>query len=470
MTKKKLFTIITMLTLLAITVDIPYFSFDTVKATGTQEDWDRTNDNYTGFASSVYSLTATDDFIYVLSWTGGTLTVPYYVLWRSNFTLYGTGVLTGFQHINPSAKVIGEYLYAGGKYTAFGGAAGCGVKRGKFHIPDMTLVDTYLNTSWDNPQYISTWDTYFFNTGSKDYGITGLIKINTATMEEEVPTVGYDYTATDYNYRSTSSLDGYYLYVCFGCKNNGGGISKHYASNLTRIDYINYGTYYSMQHIITVPVSGNIITASAGTGSPYRLTCYDTDLTQIWNIGWTGGAEDGIAYMCPYNQSNFIAFMRPGVITNRYTANGGIVWNYTGFSGSQEVYFDTYQNYLYAVGLYDGGYVLRNITIDELEETPPAPPLDIHFNSINEQANDTQTTEVIYRFNWSRAVTTEYNLIIANDSDFTDIILNLSSINEINYGDYYSETSEYVLFILPEIYRKAWIQKYYFKVRYLVVT
>ena len=90
----------------------------------------------------------------------------------------------------------------------------------------------------------------------------------------------------------------------------------------------------------------------------------------------------------------------------------------------------------------------------------------ISFESINEQQNNTQTVDIITEFNWtSISGAVHYELQIANDSGFTDIFINLTDINETNYGAYFIEYDNYVEFILPEQYRETWYKYYYFRVR-----
>lgn len=90
---------------------------------------------------------------------------------------------------------------------------------------------------------------------------------------------------------------------------------------------------------------------------------------------------------------------------------------------------------------------------------------DISFNYINGQMNNTISYSVISSFNWTKvANTTYYQLQVANDSAFTDVFLNLS-VNATNFPGNYTEGDDYVLFTLPEEYRKTWDGDYYFRVR-----
>ena len=88
------------------------------------------------------------------------------------------------------------------------------------------------------------------------------------------------------------------------------------------------------------------------------------------------------------------------------------------------------------------------------------------FQSINNQANNTVTIDVITDFNWTKTEgASYYQLQIANDSGFTDVFVNLTDVNVTNYPGNYTETGGYVEFTLPESYRRQWYQGYYFRIR-----
>jgi hypothetical protein len=90
----------------------------------------------------------------------------------------------------------------------------------------------------------------------------------------------------------------------------------------------------------------------------------------------------------------------------------------------------------------------------------------LSFQSINNQANNTVTYDIITDFNWTKTEgASYYQLQIANDSGFTDVFVNLTDINIYNYPANYVETTDSVEFTLPEAYRKTWYGEYYFRVR-----
>lgn len=91
---------------------------------------------------------------------------------------------------------------------------------------------------------------------------------------------------------------------------------------------------------------------------------------------------------------------------------------------------------------------------------------DLRFLSINDLTNNSITTEPITRFNWTKKYDTiVYQLQIANDSVFTDLLVNLSDINYTNYPDNYFDKGLYIEFILPETYIQEWERDYYMRVR-----
>jgi hypothetical protein len=88
------------------------------------------------------------------------------------------------------------------------------------------------------------------------------------------------------------------------------------------------------------------------------------------------------------------------------------------------------------------------------------------IKTINSQANNSVTYASIYSFVWSKYDGAEfYQLQIANDSNFNNILVELSYINELNYPVYYTENSTSIEFILPEQYRQTKQCNYYIRAR-----
>ena len=98
-------------------------------------------------------------------------------------------------------------------------------------------------------------------------------------------------------------------------------------------------------------------------------------------------------------------------------------------------------------------------------------PISFGFSSINGQSNNSVVQEQNRTFVWADiSGATHYNLIISNNSTFTDIFLNLSNISEgsdlesMPGGDY-SEAGGYVTFLLPYAYNITYYGYHYYKVR-----
>jgi len=86
--------------------------------------------------------------------------------------------------------------------------------------------------------------------------------------------------------------------------------------------------------------------------------------------------------------------------------------------------------------------------------------------SINGQGNSTTISDSTPTFNWTYINTSrKYNLLIASDSTFTTIILNLSNVSDAEFPSYYSTDETNVSFTLPEIYALQSFNTYYVKVK-----
>jgi len=89
--------------------------------------------------------------------------------------------------------------------------------------------------------------------------------------------------------------------------------------------------------------------------------------------------------------------------------------------------------------------------------------------TIDGQTNGTTIYNSTPTFNWtivSRA--SMYNLQIANDSTFTDLVVNLVDINEYNYPTKYDKNTTRVSFTLPDVNMLPTYRQYYCRVRALV--
>ena len=153
-----------------------------------------------------------------------------------------------------------------------------------------------------------------------------------------------------------------------------------------------------------------------------------------------------------YNETIFINNTYFGWDTNNLTitclSNSTVIPHsiQTAFNGSQMIRFDIVDGSSYLLG--DG--------------TGNGP----EFVSINTQGNNTIVYTGERTFNWTKQPgAIQYHLQIANDSGFADIFVNLSDINEINYGVNYDTKGDYIEFILPDAYEISWTGHHYYRVR-----
>jgi len=86
--------------------------------------------------------------------------------------------------------------------------------------------------------------------------------------------------------------------------------------------------------------------------------------------------------------------------------------------------------------------------------------------SINSNGNRTNITDSTPTFNWTIVTNaSQYNLLIATDSAFTSITVNLTNISELFYPLYYYQNTTNVSFTLPNTYALPSFGTYYVKVR-----
>jgi len=97
--------------------------------------------------------------------------------------------------------------------------------------------------------------------------------------------------------------------------------------------------------------------------------------------------------------------------------------------------------------IFGCGYVSDTILWFEsnitLSHSTPVSSSDIGFSSVNDKGNNTFDSYTNKTFIWEQVSDTQfYNFVAANDSGFSDVWLNLSDVNDANYGvDYYEFTN-----------------------------
>jgi len=88
------------------------------------------------------------------------------------------------------------------------------------------------------------------------------------------------------------------------------------------------------------------------------------------------------------------------------------------------------------------------------------------FISIDNGVNGTTVYSSNPTFNWSIVNNTcKYNLLIATDTLFTSIVVNITNINEYEFFAFYSANDTRVSFILPPAYSLPFYNTYYTKVK-----
>ena len=117
----------------------------------------------------------------------------------------------------------------------------------------------------------------------------------------------------------------------------------------------------------------------------------------------------------------------------------------------------------------DGGTDHKAVVVFRFGEEipdPPGPEDEISFTKINDGTNNSADQNVTPLINWTKmGNTSNYQLQISNDSGFTDIVVNLSDINEENYPTRYSEDATIVSFLLPSEYALPCIQYYFYRIK-----
>ena len=93
--------------------------------------------------------------------------------------------------------------------------------------------------------------------------------------------------------------------------------------------------------------------------------------------------------------------------------------------------------------------------------------LVLEFVEIDGGLNQTNVFDSNPTFNWTFLYNiSKYQLQIANDSEFTDIFINITNINEYEFSSYYSEIQNTtVSFILPPGYSLPSYNRYYIRIR-----
>jgi len=107
---------------------------------------------------------------------------------------------------------------------------------------------------------------------------------------------------------------------------------------------------------------------------------------------------------------------------------------------------------------------LYNHMVNATEEEEEIPPLQI--NDIGGSQNGSGIITSTPTLNWSKANDASmYHIQFATDTDFNNLIVNLSNVSKLFFPNHYSENSTHVSFQLPEKYELPDYGRYYFRVR-----
>jgi len=182
--------------------------------------------------------------------------------------------------------------------------------------------------------------------------------------------------------------------------------------------------------------------------------------------GWTGNT----------NTYYMVRNWQGGVVP--YIPNDGDGWFtlLTFYPSRDQIHVQTYSSTLgkwedphWTGSVYSGNTTQIGMPYEhwlDYDMEPEAETNISQFILIDGKTNDTTIETSIPIFNWDvidDAIT--YNLQIATDSSFSNIITNLADINKYNYPTKYSETGSNASFTLPNANALSSFDTYYFRVR-----
>lgn len=317
----------------------------------TQEDWDRTNWNYTvGFAPTRVRANAD----YVFTATGDNL----YQNYRNNGTLKQNLSLPANLTSACQMQCDDDYLFIVGRVS------GEGCRIAKYSLPDLTWVDEYTNSTWNYNANLLINATCIWLSGSSTATDGSIIKLNRSDMTETVYGVTRPKSGDDRMYEMVLDSTETYLYTVHGVYEPPAYIAKFYAGNLTFINETAVAETY-LKNLIRCSDDCYIAASCVSEGYIGKIQAVNDSLMEQWNNTWAD-AEPRVKDLEELNSTHFFTAFSTGLINCSYSSNGTANWSYTGFDTTAGYFPIThYGNYLYACGMYDGARVLRNITAGE---------------------------------------------------------------------------------------------------------
>lgn len=186
-----------------------------------------------------------------------------------------------------------------------------------------------------------------------------------------------------------------------------------------------------------------------------------------------------------YSTDNMASWTKIVKLGNEGTpASGNAYCDFVAFPKGAFGRPDTMGGIGYAVWMEDnnarisGCWIANNATIGDWEWPPgPYPPPefysqngaeDIQILSINGNNNGTTIYDSTPTFNWTKiSNASQYWLQVATDNTFTNLVVNITNINQWNYPSNYNENSTRVSFTLPDTNKLSVYDNYYCRVKAL---
>lgn len=250
------------------------------------------------------------------------------------------------------------------------------------------------------------------------------------------------------NSRVTEAYDDKSIFIMMHQRLDASGL--YYGSEAGKVEYVWGGT--SLESYMSNWQS---------SGKPYSLyacghshqNCVGNTSSDKLSSNYLGGKCLMIGSIAPYSGT---AKYNPHPPCSRYLylTEGSTTVTVKSYNHYTDSFAENYTFTFELLYAWDNG-------IDESTLDPP------EFVSIDGKTNGSSFTDSTPEFIWNIVDSaTQYQLQIARDSEFVDLAINISGINEDNYPSEYSENLTHVTFILPSSSQLPSHRNYYYRVRY----